>query len=202
MSYLILNTDGFLTKDLSVVYLLLTALLSFLVVLAWRRTEKPTILIVNSYSGDIILKEAQSTFMSDARSLIKEGIQKFNGPFRIITTLGSRLILPASYIEWLKNFPDLDHQALVHDVAAPFTNAGILINVTKTKLNNQSSQCGLLHEHLTEALDKTWMDHDDWHTTDWSQHAVGFIGQMSASVFVGPELARDPKWQDLIITST
>lgn len=76
MSYLILNTDGFLTKDLSVVYLLLTALLSFLVVLAWRRTEKPTILIVNSYSGDIILKEAQSTFMSDARSLIKEGIQK------------------------------------------------------------------------------------------------------------------------------
>ncbi|CDM37064.1 unnamed protein product [Penicillium roqueforti FM164] len=54
----------------------------------------------------------------------------------------------------------------------------ILINVTKTKLNNQSSQCGLLHEHLTEALDKTWMDHDDWHTTDWSQHAVGFIGQI------------------------
>lgn len=49
---------------------------------------------------------------------------QFNGPFRIITTLGSRLILPASYIEWLKNFPDLDHQALVHDVAAPFTNAG------------------------------------------------------------------------------
>ena len=45
-------------------------------------------------------------------------------------------------------------------------------------------------------------DSSDWHTIDWSQHAVGFIGRMSASVFVGPELARDPKWQDLIITST
>ena len=41
---------------------------------------------------------------------------QFDGPFRIITNLGSRVILPASYTEWLKNCPDLDHQALVHDV--------------------------------------------------------------------------------------
>lgn len=42
----------------------------------------------------------------------------------------------------------------------------------------------------------------DWHTVDWSQHAVRFIGRMSASIFVGPELARDRKWQELILTST
>jgi hypothetical protein len=41
---------------------------------------------------------------------------QFDGPFRIITNLGSRVILPASYTEWLKNCPDLDHQALVQDV--------------------------------------------------------------------------------------
>ena len=76
MLYPIFNSDGFLTKDVSVVYLLLTSLLGFLVVLAWRRTEEPTIPIVNSYSSDILSKEAQSKFMSDARSLIKEGIQK------------------------------------------------------------------------------------------------------------------------------
>lgn len=69
----------------------------------------------------------------------------------------------------------------------------ILINVTKTKLSNQNSQCALFHEHITEALEEIWMDRDDWHTVDWSQHAVRFIGRMSASVFVGPELARDPK---------
>ncbi|CAG8897194.1 unnamed protein product [Penicillium egyptiacum] len=153
---------------------------------------EPTIPIVNSYSGDITLKKAQSRFMSDARGLIKEGIQKFNGPFRIITNLGSRVILPASYTEWLKNCPDLDHQALVHDqyfAAYPGMEGQrvvtdprkILINVTKTKLNNQSSQ---------------------WHTVDWCQHAVRFIGRMSASVFVGPDLARDPKWQELILTSS
>ncbi|KXG49543.1 Cytochrome P450 [Penicillium griseofulvum] len=138
---------------------------------------------------------------------------QFNGPFRIITTRGSRVILPASYTEWVKNCLDLDHQALVHDeyfAAYPGMEGQrtvtdprkILINVTKTKLNNQNSQCKLFHEHLTEALEEIWTDCSDWHTVDWSQHAVRFIGRMSASVFVGPELARDPKWQELILTST
>jgi hypothetical protein len=76
MSYLVFHSDGFLMKDLSGVYLLSTALLGFLVVLAWRRTGELTIPIVNSYSRDITLKKAQSKFMSDARGLIKEGIQK------------------------------------------------------------------------------------------------------------------------------
>lgn len=76
MSYPTYHSDGFLMKDHSGVYLLSSALLGFLVVLVWRRTGEPTIPIVNSYSGDVTLKKAQSRFMSDARGLIKEGIQK------------------------------------------------------------------------------------------------------------------------------
>ncbi|KAJ5375854.1 Cytochrome P450 [Penicillium concentricum] len=64
------------------------------------------------------------------------------------------------------------------------------------------TECELFHEHLTEALEEIWTDRNDWHTVDWSQHVVRFVGRMSASVFVGPELARDPKWQELILTST
>lgn len=75
MAYLTFHSEGFLMKDLSVIYILSTAF-CFLIVLAWRQTKEPTIPIVNSYSGDITLKKAQSRFMSDARGLIKEGIQK------------------------------------------------------------------------------------------------------------------------------
>lgn len=46
------------------------------------------------------------------------------------------------------------------------------------------------------------MNMQDWHAIDWPQDGVRFIGRMSASVFVGPELARNPEWQDLILTST
>ncbi|KAJ5336042.1 Cytochrome P450 [Penicillium brevicompactum] len=67
----------------------------------------------------------------------------------------------------------------------------ILINVTKTKLNNQTGQVKLLHEHITEALAEVW-ENDE----------IRFIGRMSSSVFVGPELARSPEWQELTLAST
>jgi ABC-type sugar transport system permease subunit len=133
MAYGRYHTVGFPEKDLSVGYVLPTVILGILVILAWRWMANPAIPTVNSYFGDITLKKAHSEFMLNARGLIKEGVTKvryidfpkewylicmfqFNGPFRIITTLGSRVILPATYTEWLKGCSDLDHQALVHDV--------------------------------------------------------------------------------------
>lgn len=127
------QTVGFLDKDYSVSHVLITALLGVLIVLVWQCTRKSTIPVINSYAGDMTLKKAHAEFMSNARGLVKEGIQKvswinsreeqhltgiiqFKGPFRIITTLGSRVILPASYTEWLKNCPDLDHQGFVRHV--------------------------------------------------------------------------------------
>ncbi|CAI7586534.1 unnamed protein product [Penicillium bialowiezense] len=193
--------------------LISTVLLGLLVFLSWRQTKRPIFPTINSYPRDWTLTRAHAEFISNARGLIQEGVQKFDGPFRIITTLGSRIILPTSYIDWLKNCPDLGHQELVHDeyfAAYPGMEGQkvvtdprkILINVTKTKLNSQNGQCELLHEHITEALDELWKSDEDWHTINWSDHAVRFIGRMSASVFVGPELARNPKWQDLTLTST
>ncbi|KAJ5630921.1 uncharacterized protein N7484_011021 [Penicillium longicatenatum] len=87
---------------------------------------------------------------------------QFNGPFRIITTLGSRVILPASYTEWLKNCPGLDHQELVHDeyfAAYPGMEGQkvvtdprkILIDVTKRKLN-QNSSFAISAMHTTSEL--------------------------------------------------
>lgn len=134
MAYYQSHTVGFLNKDLSVVHILPTVLLGILVILTWHWMRRPAMPTINSYSGDITLRKAHAEYISNARGLIKEGIRKvrsidfpdetrcltcmlqFNGPFRIITTLGSRVILPASYTEWLKNCSDLDHQALVHDV--------------------------------------------------------------------------------------
>ncbi|KAK2803977.1 hypothetical protein FQN50_006783 [Emmonsiellopsis sp. PD_5] len=181
----------FLDNTIFVSYLLPTAFLLSLATLTLHWIKAPEIPTVNFYRGDITRKRAHAIFITNARDLILEGVQKFNGPFRIITTLGSRVILPASYTEWVKNCRDLDHQALVHDeyfAAYPGMEGlkivtdprKILINVTKTKLNQNSH----------------------WHTIDWSEHAIQFIGRMSASVFVGPELARNPEWQKLIITST
>ncbi|KAG5218141.1 putative O-methylsterigmatocystin oxidoreductase [Trichophyton interdigitale] len=163
------------------------------VLLSWLcSTTADQIPTVNSYPWDWGQKKAHQQYLSNSRSLIKEGIRRFNnGPFRIITALGSRVILPPTYTEWLKGCLDLDHQALVHNeyfggypgmegIGMVTDPRRIVIDVTKKKLNQSSH----------------------WHSVYWAQNAVRFIARMSSAVFSGSDLSRDPEWQDLIITYT
>ncbi len=41
-----------------------------------------------------------------------------------------------------------------------------------------------------------------WHTLNWPEDTMSLISRMSASIFVGPELAPKPEWQSLTITYT
>lgn len=67
---------GFLDKEVFGNYMLPSAVLGLFVILIWCWSTKSTIPTVNSYSGDIALKKAHSEFMTNARGLIKEGIEK------------------------------------------------------------------------------------------------------------------------------
>lgn len=69
---------GFINEDSFVGHILTTALLGFLVLLTRRWMRGPVIPTVNSYFGDIFLRKAHAEFMSNARGLIKEGIQQVN----------------------------------------------------------------------------------------------------------------------------
>lgn len=42
----------------------------------------------------------------------------------------------------------------------------------------------------------------DWHGINFHQDITRIVGRVSAAVFVGPELARNPEWQDLTIAYT
>lgn len=42
----------------------------------------------------------------------------------------------------------------------------------------------------------------DWHSVNFYHDITRIVGHTSASVFVGPELARNPEWQGLIVTYT
>jgi hypothetical protein len=100
---------------------------------------------INRYPGDYLLKKALAEYTSDAKKLVTDGVAKYNGPFRIITTLGSRIILPPRFADWVKTCKDLDHSALVADEyfaeypgfeanGAIHDASRLLINVAKTKL--------------------------------------------------------------------
>lgn len=96
--------------------ILFTALASLLVLTAIRKVIlSDNIPVINGYSGDLLRNRAHTEFLQNARELIAQGVTRFDGPFRVIITLGSRVILPARYTEWVKDCKDLDHPALVAD---------------------------------------------------------------------------------------
>ncbi|THC98101.1 hypothetical protein EYZ11_002453 [Aspergillus tanneri] len=158
----------------------ITVLLGLVLFLSLQWLQTSNLPTINAYPGDFRKKKARAVFLSDAKNLLQEGAKKFNGPFRIITTLGSRVILPESWTLWVKNCPDLDHPQLVRD----------------TKLN-QSSHCRIMHDNISEILEKTWTK-----GTNFPQDMIHFIARISSCIFVGPELSRNPEWQDIIVNYT
>lgn len=89
MAYAEDRTVGLIDNDLSVGYILPSAVLGFLILLTWRWMRKPKIPTINSYFGDITLRKAHSEFMSNARGLVKEGVAKV----RFIDFLNERNIV-------------------------------------------------------------------------------------------------------------
>ncbi|KAF3483805.1 cytochrome P450 [Arthroderma uncinatum] len=180
------KSDGYAVISIAII----TALVA--IVLGWLWTRDPDeIPTINSYPGDFSLKRAHKEYLLNSRNLIKDGVKRFDGPFRVITALGSRVILPASYTEWVKGCLDLDHQALVHHeyfggypgmegIGMVTDPRKITIDVAKKKLN-QSSQCKVMQEHIKESLKEAWDDSKDWHVVDWPQNAVSFIARMSSA---------------------
>ncbi|KAE8376785.1 cytochrome P450 [Aspergillus bertholletiae] len=196
----------------SSIYLLPTILFIPITLLVLRWVSTPKLPTVNSYPGDFSQRKARETFVSNAKSLLAEGFRRFNGPFRVVTTLSSRVILPASWATWVKNCQDLDHSALVCDEyfaeypgmdgqAALQDPRRFPFEVIKTKLN-QNSQCQIMQDYTARALEDIWTNQQDWHSIDFNQDVIRIIGRVTAVIFVGPELASDPEWQNIIVTYT
>ncbi|KAL7894277.1 cytochrome P450 [Trichoderma sp. SZMC 28014] len=205
------SLDGFLP------YLPLILLSAFLgpcviAILRWTTTSA-SIPVINKYNRDFFLKKAHAEYLANCRKLISDGVAKYKGPFRVITTLGSRVILPAKLSDWVKNCKDLDHIQLVADeyfghypgfegLGVVVDPSRVMINVTKTKLN-QNWQVEIFQQHISELLEGEWSSEDgNWRPVPWGQDAARYIGRMSSAVFVGAELARDAEWQRLILSYT
>ncbi|KAH8432054.1 cytochrome P450 [Aspergillus melleus] len=193
-------------------YIVFTAILATILGLSPRWLRAPDLPTINVYPGDFMKKKAREEFLSDAQALLAEGARKFNGPFRIITSPGSRVILPKSWTPFVKSCKKLDHLALVRaeyfgnipgleGLSAFLDPNHILIDVIKMKLN-QNHQCQVMHDHSADVMEETWTKQTEWHLVDFSPDILKFTARVASSIFVGHELARDQDWQTLITTYT
>ncbi|KAF5980297.1 cytochrome P450 monooxygenase [Fusarium bulbicola] len=173
---------------------------------------KDRIPVINKYPNDWCLSKAHMAFITNADGLIKQGFAKFNKPFRMITLLGDRIVLPADHFEWMRRHGShLDHQPLVSKdffagypgfdgTAAMSDPSKLLANVIKKKLV-QNPHVSKLHNMVQKDLVAAWPGQSnakiEWKAVDWAKDGVSFISRMSASVFVGEELSRDETWQQV-----
>lgn len=58
----------------------------------------------------------------------------------------------------------------------------------------------MINQHVTIAFQQHWGNSETWHQIDWEKDMTGIISRAAESVFVGPEKAGDPEWQDLVQT--
>ncbi|CAF3447089.1 unnamed protein product [Fusarium graminearum] len=172
-------------------------------------SPKEKIPVINKYPNDWFSIKAQIAFVTNADGLIKQGFAKFQNPFRMITLVGDRLILPEDHFEWIRRHgPQLDHQPLVrkdffagypgfNGTAAISDPSKLLANVIKKKLV-QNPHVSKLHKNVQRDILAAWPEGcGAWKAVDWAKDGLNLISRMSASVFVGEELSHDETWQQV-----
>ncbi|KAK1637087.1 cytochrome P450 [Colletotrichum phormii] len=85
------------------------ALLSLIVFFYFNYSTRPLrgIPYVGGPKWDILNIKAQYRFVTDCKNLIKEGLQKYNGPFQVIGYVPIT-VLPPRYVPLVKDHPNLD----------------------------------------------------------------------------------------------
>ncbi|CAD0114102.1 unnamed protein product [Aureobasidium uvarum] len=69
----------------------------------------------------------------------------------------------------------------------------------KSKLSKNEANIPAMNAHLAEALDQHWGNNKTWRLLDWQKDTTTLISQAAAAVFVGPQLVKNPEWQELTV---
>jgi hypothetical protein len=173
------------------------------------KKDRPIFPIVNNYPGDYFRQKAYSAYDKNAKKLIVEGLVENRGPIAILAPGGMKIVLPSALSDWVKTNRDLDHQELVREqffahfpgFEAQYTlhcSDRILINLLRTKLSQNEEIMPIINQHIGPALQYYWSDSKAWHFLDWENDTTGIISRAAASIFVGPEKATDPEWQNIV----
>ncbi|KAL4924981.1 cytochrome P450 [Aspergillus undulatus] len=157
--------------------------------------------------------QVQQRFLSNARSLIKEGVAKWPA-FNIATVNGHRLVLSTKYINEIRSHELLDfNKAIAHDFHPevhgfePFRQGldgrDIVQDAVRMKLTQSLGHVTKpLSEETSLALQKNWTDNYEWHTIPLKTTILDIVAQLSSKVFLGDQICRNPDWLRITVAYT
>ncbi|KAJ5018972.1 Cytochrome P450 monooygenase 1 [Colletotrichum sp. SAR 10_99] len=130
-----------------------------------------------------VINKTKEEYLKDGKGLLARGAKEHGGkPFRVYTGQGTMTILAPEFAMEVRNDNRLSSTEF------------LLAPELRAKLSNQ------LSEEASDALRDVFTDNETWHEITLAQTIPQIVARVSALVFLGPELCRDPRWLTITMT--
>ncbi|KAF4814929.1 Cytochrome P450 monooygenase 1 [Colletotrichum siamense] len=159
-----------------------------------------------------VINKTKEEYLKDGKGLLARGAKEHGGkPFRVYTGQGTMTILAPEFAMEVRNDNRLSStefllaywQAGTPGFEPYFSSGSELLremirsHLTQTDISKLSSQ---LSEEASDALRDVFTDNEEWHEITLAQTIPQIVARVSALVFLGPELCRDPRWLNITMT--
>ncbi|KAI3343384.1 cytochrome P450 [Ustulina deusta] len=191
--------------------LTLAVVSSFIIARFQSRLKFP---IVNVKRGEWTWRNARKRFQTNAAEVLQEGQRLTDGPFHVVTdTRGVMTYLPPHYAEYIKNdnrfsFAEFAHRDMMgylpgFEAFGSILKSGIAIDAVQKKISpNMEKLTAPISNTMAEAARKNWGEDSKFHEIELKKTVLFMVAQVTARLFVGPELSNNPDWLRLSVTYT
>ncbi|KAL0780641.1 hypothetical protein CaCOL14_001976 [Colletotrichum acutatum] len=182
------------------------AVLSLVVFFYFNYSTQPFrgIPYVGGPKWDILNIKAQYRFVTDCKNLIKEGLQKCNGPFQVIGYVPIT-VLPPRYVPLVKDHPNLDFGKSAErrlfgqypglDWAHKINEDRIFQESLRINMTQYLSEATpLLAEEAHEILSEFFPQTTEWTSYTFGKDAAEMGVRLSTLVFLGKRFTKNKEW--------
>ncbi|KAK3951302.1 cytochrome P450 [Pseudoneurospora amorphoporcata] len=148
--------------------------------LRWYTSGFP---VINKLKGEWSDTPAVKRIARDMKAWIQKGYYKYNGPFPIIGSFGTRIVLPPDMAEHVKSDPRFSADEVVKKSMASTLPGFEGLRAT---------------DALTTMIRTKLSTNLEWHEVELLASLRDIVTQVSTRIFLGPELYRDEEWLDNI----
>ncbi|KAK1658301.1 cytochrome P450 [Colletotrichum godetiae] len=148
-------------------------------------------------------------FLFNARKLLQQWFNANpNKPIRMISDMGSTIVLPPSMANEIRNHSDLSFTAFSQEFFQakypgfdPFAEGGndsiTLVVINKDLTKQLAKVTEPLAEETSLALLNIFTANKEWHSIPMRATLLHFVARISSRVFLGTELCRNEAWLEI-----
>ncbi|KAI1780930.1 cytochrome P450 [Hypoxylon cercidicola] len=149
------------------------------------------------------------TWMWHGREALVAGLQRFSGPFQVMTGTGPKIVLPNRYADELRNHPSLNfNKAFAKDFMINYPgfeahrlglrDDSLIQETVRVKL---TQSLNLVTEDLVDetsvSLHDVFGENEEWATRLIRDDILEVVARLSSRVFLGSGLCRNRRWLDI-----